>query len=284
VLYYETTAPHEVVDRCKDAAVVVTNKVVFDKNIIEQLPRLKLICVAATGTNNIDIDFATSKNIPVKNVKGYSTDSVAQLTFGLMIELFMNLSYYTSYAESKAYAQAPSFTHIEWPLIELKNKKLGIIGLGAIGKRVAELAQAFGMQVFYYSTSGKNKNDAYTQLSLKELLQLSDIVSIHAPLNEQTLNLITYDKIKWMKSSAFIINVGRGGIINEKDLTLALEQNIIQRAAIDVFAKEPLELHSPFYELAKNKKIILTPHIGWASVEARTKLVDGIFSNIQESF
>lgn len=282
--YYETTRSNEVVERCKDADVVVTNKVVLDKTIIEQLTKLKLICVAATGTNNIDIEFATSKNIPVKNVKGYSTDSVAQLTFGFLIELFMNVSHYVHYTETKVYAQSPSFTHISWPLVELKNKTIGIIGLGAIGSKVAELATAFGMNVCYYSTSGKNNSTTYKQVSLNELLSKSDVVSIHAPLNEQTKNLISIKELKEMKPTAFIINVGRGGIINESDLVNALESNYIQRAAIDVYEKEPLDKNSKLYDLAITNKIILTPHIGWASQEARTSLVDGICKNIKESF
>jgi glycerate dehydrogenase len=284
VSYYSTTEPNEVVERSKEADVVVTNKVVLDQPIIEQLKQLKLICVAATGTNNIDIDFATSKNIAVKNVKGYSTDSVAQLTFGFLIELFMNVSQYVHYTETKEYAQSHSFTHISWPLIELKNKTIGIIGLGAIGNRVAELAKAFGMHVCYYSTSGKNNSNAYKQVSLNELLKLSDVVSIHAPLNDQTKNLIKINELKSMKSSAFIINVGRGGIINESDLVEALNSNYIQRAAIDVFEKEPLFPDSKLYELAQRKKLIMTPHIGWASMEARQTLVDGIYLNIKESF
>ena len=277
---FRFTKPDETIDRIENADIVITNKVVIDKNVMDKSPSLKLICVAATGTNNIDLEYAEKKNILVKNVKGYSTDSVAQHTFSLMLHILNHVDYYDQYVKSKGYSNSGIFTHHAKPVYELKGMKLGIIGLGAIGERVAEIASVFGMQIIYYSTSGFNSNSKYKKVSLEQLLVESDIISIHAPLNEKTKNLISYKDLKQMKSSSIILNTGRGGIINERDLAKALDENLIRAAALDVFEKEPISAENPLLMIRDKEKLLLTPHIAWASVEARQELVKGISNNI----
>jgi lactate dehydrogenase-like 2-hydroxyacid dehydrogenase len=281
--YPETTAAQRL-ERCLSADVIITNKVKIDAALMEQLPNLKLICVAATGTNNIDLDKAASLNIPVKNVKGYSTNSVAQLTFGFIIELFNRISYYDIYVKEEFYSSQKLFTHIGPGLEEIAGKTIGIIGMGDIGKAVAKIATAFNMQVQYYSTSAKNTDAGYPSVSLNELLKTSDVVSIHAPLNPQTNALIGAKQFALMKPNATLINVGRGGIVVESDLVEALEENKIYAAALDVFEQEPLPINSPLLNLQDHGKLILTPHIAWASKQARITLLEGIKNNIRKQF
>lgn len=277
---YPYTKPEEVFDRIKECEVLIVNKVYIGKEQIDAAPNLKLICVAATGVNNVDLEYAADKEIPVRNVAGYSTESVAQITLSMVLSLVGNLSYFDKTVKSGVYSNGLSFTDVTVPFWELKGKKYGIIGLGNIGKRVAELATAFGMEVFYSPTSGVVHSDTYKALYLDELLSTCDIVSIHAPLNERTNNLLTYDKIKLMKPNSYLINLGRGGIVNEADLVQALNDNLIAGAGIDVFVKEPLPIESPYFNIKDNSKIILSPHIGWASREARESLIEKLAANI----
>lgn len=277
---YPYTAQADVFERIKDCDVLIVNKVVIGKEQIDSASNLKLICVAATGTNNVDIPYASLKGIPVKNAVGYSTESVVQVTFALALSLVGQIPYFDNAVKSKNYSNGNSFTDVTKCFWELKGKKYGIIGLGNIGSRVAEIATAFGMEVVYYSTSGNPHSDKYKSVTLEELMNECDIISIHAPLNDRTNNLITYDKLKLMKPSAYIINMGRGGIINEDDLVKSLNENLIAGAGVDVFTKEPIPLTSPYLNLIDNSKIALTPHIGWASRQARECLVGKIAENI----
>ncbi len=279
---YETTAPENVVERSKGKDVIITNKVVFDRYVIDQLPDLKLICVAATGMNNVDLSYAKEKGIQVKNVIAYSTESVAQQTFTMLLYLINQPHYYDAYVKSGAYSKSEIFTHFGKPFWELDGKRLGIIGLGTIGRRVAQLAQSFGMDVVFFSTTGRNNSINYKRFDLDTLLSTSDVVSIHAPLNDQTRELITYEKIKLMRPCAIIINIGRGGIISEKDLARALNENLIGAAAIDVFEHEPLPYDNPLLKITDKDKLLLTPHIGWASIESRQRLIDQLAKNIEE--
>lgn len=278
---YQTTTPGQRLERMERADVVITNKVVIDKATMSQLPYLKLICVAATGMNNVDLDFAEEVGIAVKNVKAYSTESVAQHTFALLFHLLHQLEYYNKYVQSGAYAQSKIFTHHGRPYYLLKNKTFGIIGLGTIGKRVAHLAEAFGAKVLYYSTSGCNYSYNYTRVDLDELLSQADVVSIHAPLNERTRNLLTGDKLRLMRPSAFLLNTGRGGIVNEADLAVVLEKRLIAGAALDVLEQEPIATNNPLLQLKDKRPLLMTPHIAWAAIEARELLVEGIMNNIQ---
>lgn len=283
LITYPYTAPQEVIERIKECDVLIVNKVIIGKEQINAAPRLKLICVAATGTNNIDIPYANSKGISVKNAIGYSTDSVVQVTFAMVLSLVGQLPYFDQAVKSGKYSKGNSFTDVSKVFQELKGKKYGIIGLGNIGSRVAKIAQAFGMEVLYYPTSGIAHSTEYKAVGLEQLMQECDILSVHAPLNEKTNNLITYEQLKQMKPSGHILNMGRGGIINEADLVQALNENLLAGAGVDVFTKEPLPQDSPYFRLKDSSKILLTPHIGWASKEARECLIEKIAENIRNN-
>jgi glycerate dehydrogenase len=278
---FEQTAPGEVVDRCRDKEIVIVNKVEMTEEVMKQLPDLRLICVAATGVNNVDLNYAQNNGIQVKNVSGYSTDSVAQLTFTMLLYLVNKPFYYDSYVKSGAYARSGSFTHHQEPFWELKGKRMGIIGLGTIGRQVARIAESFGMEVVFYSTTGRNNHISYKRFELDDLLKSSDVVSIHAPLNQQTRDLITYDKIKLMRPCAILLNLGRGGIIHEKDLARALNDNLIAAAGIDVLENEPINPDNPLLKLFDKEKILITPHMAWASKESRELLVEKLARNIE---
>ena len=278
---YETTEPGQVVERCKDREIVIVNKVEMTEEVMKQLPDLKLICVAATGVNNVDLNYAGNNGIEVKNVAGYSTDSVAQLTFTMLLYLINKPYYYDTYVKSGAYSRSGSFTHHNEPFWELKGKRLGIIGLGTIGRQVARIAESFGMEVVFYSTTGRNNHISYKRFELEDLLKSSDVVSIHAPLNNQTRNLITYDRMKLMRPCAILLNLGRGGIVNEKDLAKALNENVIAAAGIDVMEHEPINADNPLLKLFDKEKILITPHMAWASKESRELLVEKIARNIE---
>jgi glycerate dehydrogenase len=278
---FQTTKASDVGKRIKGAQVVITNKVVIDKKIIKSSPDLKLICVAATGTNNIDLDAAMKAGIAVRNVKGYSTESVAQHTFALLFHILNHLSFYSSYVNSKKYSKSDIFTSLDREITEIHGKVFGIIGLGAIGQRVADLAMAFGAQVVYYSTSGNHTDIRYRRVELDELLSVSDVISIHAPLNEKTKGLIGLIELKKSKNTTIILNTGRGGIVKEKDLVMALNKNMIFAAGIDVYEKEPISPTHPFYKVKEKERLVLTPHVAWSSLEARRELLSGIYKNIQ---
>lgn len=278
---YDTTAPSQVIERMKGAEVVITNKVIIDRNVIDASPQLRLICEAATGVNNIDVPYAESKGIKVRNVAGYSTECVAQTTFMHILNLTGKGFHFDRFVHDGSYSECGIFTEVRHPFPELHTMRLGIIGMGAIGQRVASIASAFGMKVSYFSTSGTSHCHDYPSLPLDELLSSSDIVSIHAPLNDRTADLITYEKLALMKKSAFIVNMGRGGIINEKDLVRALNDSLIAGAATDVYVKEPIPAGHPYLsELKDPSKLILSPHIGWAGTYSRNLLVRKIGENI----
>lgn len=282
VSYYKTTLPGETLERVKDADVIITNKVVISRSIMEQSRALKLICIAATGTNNVDKIATTERGIAVKNVADYSTNSVAQGTFALLLHLVNHTAYFDSYVKTGSYSQTDIFTHFGRTFWELAGKRFGIIGLGNIGRKVAIIAQAFGSEVVYYSASGKNNNQPYLRLELEEFLSTSDIVSVHAPLNEYTANLINYERLSMMKKSAILINAGRGGIVQESDLVKALNEGLIAGAGFDVYKQEPIGADHPFLSVVDKEKIVLTPHITWGSIEARSLLMEKVGQNIKE--
>lgn len=279
---YETTAPDQRIERIKGHNVVITNKVIIDREVMNECPEIELICITATGINNIDLDCAAEKNIPVKNVAGYSTNSVTQVTFSMLLYLLNHTSYFDNYVKSGKYAQSNIFTNHGRSFWELNGKQFGIIGLGTIGKQVATIAEAFGAKVVYYSTSGKNNNASYPSLSLDELLKTSDIVSIHCPLNDNTLNLIGYEELNKMKKDAILLNAGRGKIVNEAELADALNNNLIRAAGLDVLEHEPINADNPLLCIDNPEKLLITPHIAWVSQEAREILVNGVYDNIIE--
>ena len=282
VVMYDFSMPEEVPERVKDADIIVLNKTRIDENTVGEAPKLKLVCVTATGTNNLDKDFLARRGIEWRNVAGYSTETVAQHTFALLFYLFEHLGYYDEYVKSGKYAGDKLFTHFEQNFHELAGKTWGIIGLGAIGHRVAEIAAVFGCKVQYYSTSGRNHDDKVKEVSFDELLATSDIVSIHAPLNEDTQGLINLEALKKMKSDAILLNLGRGPIIVEEDLCEALDAGEIAGAGLDVLSVEPMRKDSPFLKLGHPERVMITPHIAWASIEARRRLMKIIEGQITD--
>ena len=272
---YQTTSKEETLERVKNADIVITNKVVIDKEVMDN-SNIKFIQIAATGMNNVDLEYAKKKGIVVKNVAGYSTNSVIQHTFALVLGLINKICYFDEYSR-KEYPNSKIFTHIKnW--FEISGKTWGIIGLGEIGRGVGRLAKSFGAEVIYYSTSGKNQNSEFKRVLLKDLLKESDIISIHAPLNENTKNLLNKENLGLIKDGAILVNVGRGGIINERDLAKILEEKEIF-VGLDVFEKEPINKDNPLLKF--KEKTLLTPHIAWTSKEAREKLINSIYENIK---
>ncbi|MDN5097409.1 D-2-hydroxyacid dehydrogenase [Aliarcobacter butzleri] len=280
VTSYDSTKENETTQRVKNADIVLTNKVVIGKNEIDN-SNIKLICITATGMNNVDLEYAKEKNITVKNVAGYSTSSVVQVGFSMILYFVQKLNYYKKYVDEGNWQKNELFTHIDEPFFELDKKRVGIIGLGEIGRNFAKKAKAFDCEVVYYSTSGKNNSNEYKSISLEELLKTSDIISIHAPLNENTKNLLTYENMKNMKDGAILLNLGRGGIINENDLAKLIDEKEIY-CGIDVVSKEPIEESNPLLKVKNKNRLLLTPHIGWASIEARTRLVNMVAKNIED--
>lgn len=279
VLSYDMTKENETLDRVKDADIVITNKVIIDANTMDN-SSIKLICISATGMNNVDLEYAKEKNIEVKNVAGYSSSSVAQVAFSMIFHFVTKLNYYKKYVDEGNWQKSPIFTHIDKPFFELDNKRVGIIGLGDIGRNFASKASAFGCEVVYYSTSGKNSNSEYKRVELDELLKTSDIISIHCPLNENTKDLLNYENMKNIKDGAILLNLGRGGIINEDDLAKIIDEKEIY-CGIDVVSLEPIKESNPLLKVKNKEQLLLTPHIGWASIEARTKLILLVSKNIE---
>ena len=284
VIKYPFSTPEEALVRTEDADVIVLNKVEINEKSIGNAKNLKLVCVTATGTNNLDKEYLEKKGVAWRNVAGYSTESVAQHTFALLFFLLEKLSYYDSYVKSEKYIGDVTFTHFANVFHEISGKTWGIIGLGNIGRRVAEIAKLFGCNVVYYSTSGKNNNADYKRVSFEELLEVSDIVSIHAPLDENTRGMVTAVAFKKMKKTAILLNLGRGPIIVEQDLADALNQGDIAAAGLDVLSVEPMSMDNPLRTIKDSDRLIITPHIAWASVEARTRLMQIICNQIKEFF
>ena len=280
---YQTTSSTQTKERIKDATVVVTNKVVIDDEMMQEAKDLKLICIAATGMNNVDLESAKSRCIEVKNVAGYSTDSVIQHTFSMLFYLVGHSKYYDEYVRSGKYANSEIFTDVSKPFFEIKGKKWGIVGLGRIGKGVAKIAQSFGAKVCYYSTSGKNKDRDFLSVDLDILLKTCDIITIHAPLNKQTKNLLDYEELQTIKDGSIILNLGRGGIINEEAVAKIIDERELY-FGLDVLTKEPMVKNHPLLSIKNKDNLYITPHIAWTSIEAREKLIASVIQNIKDSF
>ena len=284
VVKYGFSTAQEARERSKDADVLILNKVQVNEQTIGEADHLKLVCVTATGTNNLDKEYLDKRGITWRNVAGYSTESVAQHTFAMLFYLLEKLPYYDNYVKSEKYVNDVSFTHFAKAFHELSGMTYGIIGLGNIGRRVAVIAKAFGCRVIYYSTSGRNSQPGYERVSFDELLEQSDIVSIHAPLNENTLGLMNKEAFAKMKKSAILLNVGRGPIINEADLAEALNNKTIAAAGLDVLSVEPMQEDNPLRGIKDSERLLITPHIAWAGVEARNRLMGIILGQIKEFF
>lgn len=284
---YPVTKSNEIIERCKDAQIIITNKVVLDSQILEKLPNLKLICITATGTNNIDLIAAKRLNIAVKNVANYSTFAVAQHTLALALNFLGKMPYYTQYVARGEWVKSEIFCHLNGELQDLYAKSWGIIGYGNIGKRVCALAQAFGADVSYHSTSGHIRKENVPHKSLESMLEECDIISIHAPFNEQTNNLIALDSIKKLKKGAILLNLGRGGIVNESDVASALKSGQDFYFGADVLKSEPMESENALLSIFKDSnlsaRVLITPHIAWAYKDTKNTLLKKVALNI-ESF
>lgn len=281
VVKYDFSTAEETAERVEDADVLVLNKVEVNEHTIGTAKHLKLVCVTATGTNNLDKEYLAERGIEWRNVAGYSTETVAQHTFALLFYLFEKLRYYDDYVKEERYVNDRLFTHFDNHFEELNGKTWGIVGLGAIGRRVADIAQVFGCKVIYYSTSGKHDAPGYHRVSFEELLTESDIVSVHAPLDENTKGLMDAQAFKRMKRNAIFLNLGRGPIVVEQDLAEALKQGGIAAAGLDVLCEEPMRKDNPLRAIKDSNRLFITPHIAWASVEARTRLMHIICGQIE---
>ena len=277
---YDNTRKEEVVERLKGADVDITNKVLIDGEAMRQLPDLKLICVAATGMNNVDLEAAKELGIVVKNAVGYSTTSVAETTLASALALARNVVYFNEYFHDGRYSKADRAFCYDRFTFELRGKKWGIIGLGNIGREVARLATAFGCEVRYFSTSGTKREEAYPSMELKEMLEWCDILSVHSPLNERTRGLVGREELKVMKPTSLVINVARGGIIDEAALAEALDNGWVAAAALDVFSVEPLR-ESPLYNIKDRYRLLASPHNAWSAAEAIDRLIECVANNIR---
>lgn len=278
---YESTRPEEVVERAKDAEVVIVNKVILGAKEMDALPCLRLICVAATGVNNIDLAAAKERGISVRNAVGYSTHTVAEATLGSVLALLRQTNYYDRYVKSGEYSASGEWVNFDRPTHRLWGKNWGVIGMGNIGREVARLAEAFGCEVAYVSTSGAERKEEYERKDLNELLAWADVISVHCPLNNSTRGLIDTEQIDLMKPTTLIVNVARGGIVVEEAIAKALDEGRLAGAAFDVYPSEPMPESSPLLHIQDPDKLLLSPHNAWSAVESIENLVECIATNIK---
>lgn len=278
---YENIENDLIQQALKDADVCVTNKKLLGEHNLKECGNLKLICLTATGFNNVDIEYCKKRNIKVRNVPGYCKESVCQHTFALLLSLMESVGYYDNFVKDGSYTRSGLANHIGKPFGEICSKTWGIIGMGGIGREVARVASAFGARVIYSSVSGVNRKEDYECVDIDTLFKESDIISIHSPLNDKTENLINKDNISKMKKTAVIINVGRGGIVNSRDLVFAVDNGVIGGAAIDVYPAEPPCADDPFMNVKHPERFIFSPHIAWASTPARERCVRVVGENIK---
>jgi glycerate dehydrogenase len=272
---HNRTLPDEIIHRANEAEIVLTNKTVLSKEILEQLPRLRYIGVLATGYNVVDIAAAKKLSITVTNVPAYSTHSVAQTVFALLLELTHHAGHHSAEVRNGRWSANPDFSFWDFPLVELRGKTFGIVGYGNIGQAVARIAAAFEMNVVISTRTARTSGDSFTDT--ETLLKTSDIVSLHCSLNDETQNLINAKRLAIMKPSAYLINTGRGGLIDEYALANALNNELLAGAGLDVLSIEPPK-DNP---LLSAKNCIVTPHIAWASRSARERLMDAVVHNVQ---
>lgn len=281
LVIYDTTEKEQVAERVKDADIVIANKAPINEETIGNAPNIKLVCEFATGFDNVDLTYCSSRGIKVTNARNYSTETVAQHTFALAFYVLEKLNHYDYYVKSGEYAKSDSFTNFDKIFTEIYGKVWGIVGMGNIGRKVASVAEAFGCKVIFYSASGKSACTDYEQVDFETLLKRSDILSLHCPLTERTRNLINLEALRKMKKSAVLINVARGPVVNNADLYTALVEEEIAGAGLDVVEKEPIAADNPLNKIKDSGKLIITPHIGWASVEARTRCVEEAYKNVE---
>ncbi len=276
---YERTEASQVIERCHNAQIIFTNKVILDKEVLSQLPQLKYIGVTATGFNVVDTLAAEKQGITVTNTPAYGSDSVAQFVFAQLLNWAQPVSYYSNTVKQKRWAESPDFCYYDHPMLELAGLTLGIIGYGAIGKKVAQIALGFGMQVLVHSrTEPESLPAGIAFVTLDSLSKQSDVISLHCPLTEENNGFVNSDFLSNMKDSAYLINTGRGPLINEKDLLLALQEGNIAGAALDVLTVEPPEESNPLFDM---ENCTITPHIAWATLAARQRLMGIAVNNLQ---
>ena len=281
---WPNSTPEESIGRVSDCEVLIVNKIKVNDLLLEAAPKLRLVCEAGTGINNIDVDACARHGVIVRNVAGYSTDSVVQETFMHILNLLGNGAYFDNVVKSGAYSRSGLFTDYSRPFIEMTGKVLGVIGLGAIGSKVAIIGSAFGMKVIYYSTSGTNHSEEYPSVSLEHLMRKSDVISVHAPYNERTAGLVGEKELRMMKPKAIIVNMGRGGIVVEEALVKVIDEGVIGGAGLDVYSTEPIPENHPLLHTRHPERLSMTPHIAWASIEARERLIQSIADNIAKGF
>lgn len=277
---YDYCTPAEVPERIKDADIVIMNKMPMNESTLRDAENLKCIAVTATGTDNVDHAYCQSRGIAVLNAKGYSTQTVVQHTFAMFFYLYEHLPHYDTYVKDGSYLKCPTFTYFENSFHELAGKTWGIVGLGTIGRRVAAVASALGCKVIYASTSGIEREEEYPRVDFETLLKEADVISVHAPLNDTTRGMFHAETFAKMKESAYFLNLGRGPIVVEKDLAEALKAGQIAGAGLDVLCKEPMAEDNPLFTIKDSDKLIITPHIAWASMEARKRLMEEIYRGV----
>lgn len=277
---YDNIDDNDIAEALSDADVCVTNKKLLGEHNLEGCSHLKLICLTATGYNNVDVEYCKKRGIKVRNVPGYCKESVCQHTFALLLSLIESIGYYDAFVKDGSYTKSGVANHLAVPFDEISGKVWGIIGMGGIGREVAAVATAFGAKVIYAPVSGKSRKEKYEEAALDELFKRSDIISIHSPLNENTKNLVNMEKLTLMKKDAVIINVGRGAIVNSHDLVEAVDTGIIKGAGVDVYPTEPPAMDDPFMNIRHPERFVLTPHIAWASLTARQRCIDIVGENI----
>ncbi|NBJ91078.1 D-2-hydroxyacid dehydrogenase [Parablautia muri] len=281
VTVYPNTTAVDVKEKVRDAEIIIANKAPLNSETLKDAHDVKLICEFATGYDNVDITYCKSRGIKVANIVGYSTDAVAQHTFALCLYVLEKLRHYDDYVKSGAYAAQDRFSNFDIPFTELAGKTWGIVGMGNIGRKVAGIAEAFGCKVIFYSASGNSTCTEYERVEFDKLLKESDFLSIHCPLSDKTRDLFDLEAFKKMKKSAILINVARGPVVNDAALYTALAENYIAGAGLDVTSTEPMKSSNPLSKIMDSNKLIITPHLAWASNEARNRCVSETCKNIE---
>lgn len=280
-VYYPNTTAEDAAEKVKDADIIIANKAPMNENTLKEAADVKLICEFATGYDNVDLEYCKGRGIQVANVVNYSTDAVAQHTFALALYLLENLRKYDEYVKGGEYGSQSRFSNFDIPFTELAGKTWGIIGMGNIGRKTAQIARAFGCRVIFHSVTGKSSCTEYEQVGFDELLKESDFLSLHCPLSGLTKDLIDLEAMKKMKKTAYLINVARGPVVNNRDLYTALQEGLIAGAGLDVLEKEPIQPDNPLGEIMDSGRLVITPHMAWASTEARNRVVSEVYKNIE---
>lgn len=281
VTYYSNTVEEDVAEKVRDMDIIIANKAPMKESTLKEAKNLKLICLFSTGYDNVDIEYCKRRGIKVANVIDYCTDAVAQHTFALALYVIEKLSHYDTYVKSGEYGLQSRFSNFDRTFFELEGKTWGIIGMGNIGKKVAKIATAFGCKVIFYSASGNNNLSEYQRVDFNALCEQSDVISIHCPLSDRTRNIMNLDAFNKMKKTAILVNVARGPIVNDEDLAKALNEEMIAGAGLDVLGKEPIVANNPLNSIKDSTKLIITPHMAWATTEARNRVIVEVFKNIE---